>query len=98
MLGPSTECIWGCGRSDFNQEHVIGKQFAKAMNLPYPLVQHWADYGRLIHALEIVINDRVCTTCNGKWMKRLDDRIRTLMGPSITDDAAVDISSAEQLG
>jgi hypothetical protein len=97
MLAPSTECIWGCGRSNFNQEHVIGRQFAEAMNLPYPLVQQWADYGRLIHALEIVVNDRVCMGCNGRWMRKLDDRVRKLMGASITEGVAVDISSVEQL-
>jgi hypothetical protein len=32
MLEPSTECVWGCGRSDFNEEHVVGKQFAKDLS------------------------------------------------------------------
>jgi|GEM_PF-6191976 hypothetical protein len=98
MLEPSTECIWGCGRSNFNQEHIVGKQFAKALDLPYPLAMRWADYWRMEHKLlEVVINDRVCTGCNGKWMKKLDDRVRAFMGPSITEGASVDISSANQL-
>jgi hypothetical protein len=97
MLAPSTECVWGCGRSNFNEEHVIGRQFAKAMNLPDPLIMRWADYARQEHALEIVLNDRVCEGCNSRWMKKLDDRVRKLMGPSIIDGAPVDISSVEQL-
>jgi hypothetical protein len=98
MLEPSKECIWGCGRSDFNQEHIVGKQFAKALDLAYPLAMQWADYWRMEHKLlEVVINDRVCTGCNGKWMKKLDDRVRAFMEASITEGEPVDISPANQL-
>jgi hypothetical protein len=98
MLGPSTECVWGCGRTNFNEEHIIGRQFAKALELPYPLAMRWADYWRMEHKLlAVVINDRVCEGCNSRWMKKLDDRARKLMGPSITECAPVDISSVEQL-
>jgi hypothetical protein len=98
MLEPSTECVWGCRRSNFNEEHIVGKQFAKALDLPYPLAMMWADYWRMEQKLlSVVINDRVCEGCNGRWMRKLDDRVRKLMGPSITDGAPVDICSVEQL-
>jgi hypothetical protein len=90
--------VWGCGRSNFNEEHIVGRQFAKALDLPYPLAMMWADYWRMEHKLlGVVINDRVCEGCNGHWMKKLDDRVRKLMGASITDGAPADISNGEQL-
>jgi hypothetical protein len=90
----STECVWGCGRSNFSAEHVIGRQFAKRMDLPHPLVLRWATYGREQRKLEIVLRDRVCQRCNSRWMKKLDDHTREVMGPSITKAAPVTISSA----
>jgi hypothetical protein len=32
--GPT--CIWGCGRSNFNREHIIGRNVAKHLGVDYP--------------------------------------------------------------
>ncbi|MGN6371528.1 MAG: hypothetical protein ACTHM1_00835 [Solirubrobacteraceae bacterium] len=97
MIGPSAECVWGCGRSDFNVEHVIGQQFAKALDLPYPMAMMWADYSRIEEQLlEVVLRDRVCTGCNGGFMKRLDDRMRRVMGSSITDATPTNLTEDQQ--
>lgn len=94
LIPPSSECVWGCGHSNFNAEHVIGRQFAKEMELPYPLVLRWAEYGLPQRKLEIVLRDRVCQRCNGRWMKKLDDHAREVMGPSIKSAQPVLVSSA----
>jgi hypothetical protein len=93
MIPSSTHCVWGCGRSSLNAEHVIGKQFARRMDLPRPLVLRWGDYGRQQETLEIVLRDRVCDVCNGHWMKKLDDQVRKLMGPSIVAGESITITS-----
>lgn len=93
MIPPSTECVWGCGHSNSNAKHVIGKQFARRMALPSPLVLRWGDYGRQQQTLEIVLRDRVCDVCNCHWMRKLDDQVRDLMGPSIMDSEAIAMTS-----
>lgn len=96
MLGPSTECVWGCGRSDFTAEHVVGRGFANRLELPYPLAIVMGQHYRVQRKLEIVVRDRVCDTCNRNWMKRLDDRMRFIMGGSITDAAPVGLTQDQQ--
>ncbi len=96
MLGPSDGCVWGCGRTNFNVEHVIGRGFANRLDLPYPLVIRWSEYGRVEGTLQVVVNDRVCEGCNGGFMRRLDERMRTIMGASITDKAPVDLTEDQQ--
>ncbi|MHB1468469.1 MAG: hypothetical protein ACYCU0_00875 [Solirubrobacteraceae bacterium] len=96
-MEPSTECVWGCGRSDFNAEHVIGQQFAKALNLPFPMAMMWGDHWRLENMLQVVVRHRVCLGCNKGFLKRLDDRLRRVMGASITDAAPVDLTEDQQI-
>lgn len=79
LIPPSAECVWGCGRSTFNLEHVIGQQFAKEMGLPYPLVLRWATFGMEQEKLEIALPDRVCRVCNGNWMRKLDNHAKKVM-------------------
>jgi hypothetical protein len=96
VLGPSSECVWGCGRSNFNREHVIGRQFANSLDLPYPMVMRWGSYGRTGRELEVVVENRVCEGCNGRWMKKLDDDVKDILGPSITDAAPVTLTPGRQ--
>src|SRR5271163_4694562 len=96
MLGPSTDCVWGCGRNNFNREHVIGRQFANRLDLPHPMVMRWGSYGSMRAELEVVVEDRVCTGCNGRWMKKLDDEVREILGPSIMEGATVSVARGEQ--
>ena len=94
MSKRSNECVWGCGRADFNVEHVVGRQFARRLGLPYPLALRWAEYGRVQRELEITLPQRVCSGCNGRWMKKLDDRVRGSIGESICSGAPVQIAAA----
>lgn len=73
MTPPFGRCVW-CGGGRFNKEHVIGKQIAKAMNLPYPIVAHWGTWtGSPKQTLSVVLKRRVCASCNGGWMRRMDN-------------------------
>ncbi len=96
MLAPSTECIWGCGRSNFNREHVVGRQLAERLGFPQPLVMRWGEYWRMESELEVIVRDRVCEGCNGRWMKKLDDEVADVLGTSITEGAPVDLTPWQQ--
>jgi hypothetical protein len=101
---PSSECIWGCDSGQpFDREHIIAKQVADAMGMPYPVPMAWGDYDvsggeRLKHGeveekeLAIVLENRVCKRCNRKWMKALDDRMLIFMRDTLATEASVELS------
>ena len=87
MIPAAGQCVWGCGSNQpFNREHIIAKQIAKALGMPFPVPMSWGDIRRstgrqiehgerLENELAITLDDRVCQRCNGQWMKKSDDRM-----------------------
>jgi len=109
-MGPQFgECVWGCGSdAPFNQEHIIGRQFAKALGMPFPVPIKWGDIERstgreIMHGealekeLAICLDDRVCERCNGNWMKKLDDLTVRFMRPALEHEGRVQLESKKQL-
>jgi hypothetical protein len=37
---PFGTCVWGCGRRNFNKEHVVGRQIATLLGIPSPVEMH----------------------------------------------------------
>jgi hypothetical protein len=92
---PFGKCVW-CERGDFTIEHVIGRQFAKAMQVPYPVRSYWGDFELPGDTGEIVLKDRVCDTCNRNWMRKLDDRMMKFMRPAIAQAERVQLDLRKQ--
>lgn len=92
--GPT--CIWGCGRSDFNREHIIGRNVAKHLGVRYPVPVRLGDSPAL--PTETVLEDRVCQGCNGGWMENLDARMVEFMGGALAVDpvARVELPKGRQ--
>lgn len=109
MIPPAGECVWGCESGQpFNREHIIGKQFAKAIGMPFPVSVSWGELHRvtsehLPHGesvekeLGVVLDDRVCERCNKQWMKRLDDRTIKFLRPALDSEASIAIALKQQL-
>lgn len=109
MIPPAGECVWGCGSGQpFNCEHIIGKQFAKAIEMPFPVPITWGEVERSTGAeiehgqalekeLAICTDDRVCKRCNSQWMKRLDDLTVRAMRPALKDGEPVELDTKKQL-
>jgi hypothetical protein len=81
---PFGKCVW-CERTDFTEEHIIGRQFTKAIGIGYPAVATWGDF-RLPGRTGIVLKDRVCDTCNKNWMRKIDNKAISWIGPALRDD------------
>jgi hypothetical protein len=96
---PFEKCVW-CDRTDFNVEHIIGQQVAKAMGVDYP-VTTFRRVGGQTHqeedaSGEIALEGRVCQTCNGNWMRRLDNKMMKFMYGPIRHGARVQLKQREQ--
>lgn len=91
---PFGTCVWGCGRRNFNKEHVVGRQIAKLLGLPSPVEMHVGGWiGRPEQSIRIVLKRRVCEPCNGTWMRQLDDHCVSVMGDSLRTGAEIDLGS-----
>jgi hypothetical protein len=89
--------VWGCGRNDFNREHVIGSQIVKTLNLPMPVQVHYGPLaGTEAQTLEVVLRRRVCKTCNHGWMRKLDNEMMRFMGPVFTASEVVTLPPGSQ--
>jgi hypothetical protein len=109
VIPPLGKCVWDCGSdSPFNEEHIIGRQFAKALGMPFPVPVSWGDIRRttgeqiqhgeqLEDELGITLKHRVCERCNGKWMKRLDDLTARFMRPALRHEQRVRLNDKQQL-
>ena len=109
MIPPKGSCVWGCGSdAPFNQEHIIGRQFAKALGMPFPVPIKWGDIERstgreIMHGetteseLAICLDDRVCKRCNSNWMKKLDDLTARFMRPALEREGRVYLDAKKQL-
>jgi hypothetical protein len=109
VIPPAGSCVWGCeSNAPFNREHIIGKQFAKALGMPFPIRVGWGDLHRPTglmgehgttteNELGIVLDDRVCKRCNENWMKKLDDRTMKFMWPALHHRGQVGINRKQQL-
>jgi hypothetical protein len=90
-------CVWGCGRKGFNREHIIGQQVAKALGIPDDTTTTWGEHReRNKGKFEIVLPNRVCKECNGKWMRKLDNRMMGFMRNTLTTGAAVELTTTRQ--
>lgn len=58
MTLPVGKCVWGCGRSNFDREHIIGRNVAKHMEVGYPVPVHLGDSPQ--GGTETIIEGRVC--------------------------------------
>jgi hypothetical protein len=83
---PSGKCVW-CERTDFTEEHIIGRQFAKAVGISYPL-PFYAGPFELPERQGVVLNDRVCDTCNKNWMRKVDNKAMKGMGGALRPNEA----------
>lgn len=104
MVPPHGACVWGCGSGlPFNREHIIGWQIANAVGMRFPIQAAWGETevrtGRNVPGGEriepdhsIVLDDRVCIRCNGKWMKRLDDLTTNCLRPALEREEAVELN------
>jgi hypothetical protein len=92
---PLGKCVW-CDGIDFTEEHIIGRQFAKALGIRYPVESHWGDFILPNNASEITLRDRVCKTCNLNWMRKLDNRIMKFMRPSIHHEERTQLNQRKQ--
>jgi len=91
---PPLTCVWGCGRKDFNVEHIIGQQYAKALNLSLPMTAHWGDHTEtMTKELAILVPDRVCRGCNNGWMRKLDNRVISFMRRALTEGAHISLDT-----
>jgi hypothetical protein len=91
-------CVWGCGRRSFNREHIIGEQVAKALGIPDNTTTKWGRHRETTRGkFEIVLPNRVCTECNGKWMRKLDNRMMAFMRATFTTGAPVELTTTRQL-
>lgn len=109
MIPLAGQCVWGCESGQpFNREHIIGKQFAKAIGMPFPVPISWGEieratgtdveHGQAVEdELAICTDDRVCTRCNGQWMKKLDDRAVKVMRPALRANERVRLDQKQQL-
>ena len=109
MTPQAGECVWDCGSNQpFNREHIIGRQFAKAIGMPFPVPITWGEIERstgrdfkhgqaLEKELAICTDDRVCQRCNGQWMKKLDDRTVKAMRPALRANERVHLNQQKQL-
>ncbi len=109
MIPPSGTCVWGCESGQpFNREHIIGRQFAKALGVRLPIEMRWGDIQRgtqrsirtgvrTENELAVYLDNRVCARCNGKWMKRLDDRTTNLLRPALEHEQPVALNPKKQL-
>jgi hypothetical protein len=94
---PFGTCIWGCGRRNFNREHVVGRQIAELLDLPIPLTMHVGGFvGRSENSLRIVLKRRVCKTCNGTWMRTLDNQFVGVMKDTLRTGSRVELTSDGQ--
>jgi hypothetical protein len=94
---PRGTCVWGCGRTRFNKEHIIGKQIAKGLKITLPVQLCYSGFeGQNERTLEVVLRDRVCKTCNGGWMKKLDDRLMTFMSSAFANGDTVVLTPYRQ--
>lgn len=82
--GPT--CVWGCGRSSFNREHIISRNVAKHLGVAYPVAIQLG--GSPEQPTETVLEGRVCEGCNHGWMENLDTRMVEFMGGSIREGLA----------
>jgi hypothetical protein len=110
VIPPSGQCVWGCESGHpFNREHIIGKQIAEAMGMPFPVRISWGDIHRSTgveiergdrverEGLEIVLDDRVCERCNNQWMRKLDERMLAFMRPTLETEAPVQLDLRKRL-
>lgn len=90
---PFGKCVW-CERTDFTEEHILGRQFAKAIGVTFPVVT-W-DRFRLPEKTGVVLNDRVCKTCNQNWMRKLDDKVMKCIAPAVRTGSRIQLNQREQ--
>jgi hypothetical protein len=92
---PFGKCVW-CERTDFTEEHIIGRQFAKAVEISYP-APFFAGRFELPEHQGIVLNDRVCDTCNRNWMRKLDNKAMAAIGAALgPHETRIHLKEAQQ--
>jgi hypothetical protein len=95
MTPPRGKCVW-CDRIDFTQEHIIGRQFTKALNIAHPVTQAWGDFILPGNTGEVVLDDRVCLTCNGSWMRKLDNKVMKFLHGPLSSGQRVQVNLRDQ--
>jgi hypothetical protein len=93
VVPPRGTCVWGCGRTNFNVEHIISRQVAKRIGIEYPVPTH---LGEGVGRTEIELKDRVCTACNAGFSRRFDERMIEFMGGPIKDGTRVTLTNGRQ--
>ena len=97
MTPPLGKCVWGCGRDNFNREHIVGQQIAKLLDLELPLTMHLGDFSRDGgEQVEVVLKDRVCVGCNSGWMRKLDNKMIAFMGDTFSTGTPVKLDEFRQ--
>ncbi len=109
MIPKPGTCVWGCDSGQpFNREHIIGWQIAKAIGMRFPIDSSWGDMEvatglqvprgeRVEPDHTIRLDDRICTRCNGGWMKRLDDHTTNCLRPALEREEGVELNPKKRL-
>ncbi len=71
-------------------EHIVGQQVVKALGITGATVTRWGAHREENPQFEMVLPNRVCQECNGKWMRKLDNRMMHFMRATLTTGAHVD--------
>ena len=108
MTPPAGKCVWGCDSGKpLNEEHIIAKQVAKALDIPFPMAIEQGAVQRttgleVVTAvntttrLEITIKNRVCERCNGQWMNKLDRRMLGFLCGALRHGQRVQLADTKQ--
>jgi hypothetical protein len=97
---PGRPCIF-CGSTGVTKQHVWSEWIGKVMLPAQTKYQHVRTYGdHMLHASSVTLHSpqvkqgplwslkmrNVCRTCNGGWMSRLEERVKTFLAPMILGD------------
>jgi hypothetical protein len=94
VVPPRGKCIWGCGRSNFNREHILGENtIATRLGLDFPVRIELGDSDSMT---EVVLEDRVCAGCNGGFMRKSDEAMVAFMDRPIREGTRVELSRGRQ--
>lgn len=77
--------------------NIIGLQVAKLLDTTPPVTVEYHEYSSTGEVMEVVLEDRVCTRCNEKWMRKLDNRMVAFMEETIRDDEPVLLDNERQV-
>lgn len=90
-------CVMCDGPGPLTDEHVISKTVRKQMPLLSNVTRTFAGHtSKPMNVLHIVLRKAVCSSCNGDWMRELEEDFVAIVGPRIAKPERVLLDPAEQ--